>query len=102
MSTLRREKTTQDSTSETNVEVLDAPSSPAVVNSGPKTCNKIMNTDESYLMDLAVKIFFIFIIVHYNHTFTFLFLEVSFSTSDSSNSVVSTYYARETTGSIFQ
>ena len=102
MSTLRREKASEDSTSETNAEVLDAPSSPAVVNSGPKTCNKITNTDESYLTDLVVKIFFIFIIVHYNHTFTFLFLELSFSTSDSSNSVVSTYYARETTGSIFQ
>ncbi len=102
MSTLRREKADQDSTSETNVEVLDAPSSPAIDNSGPKTCNKIMNTDESYLTDLAVKIFFILKIIHYNHTFTLLFLEISFSTSDSPNSVVSTYYARETTGSIFQ
>ena len=90
MSTLRREKASQDSTSETNVEVLDAPFSPAVANSGPKTCNKITKTNESYLTDLTVKIFFIFIIVHYNHTFTFLFLEVSFSSSDSSNSVVST------------
>ena len=69
MSTLRREKADQDSTSETNVEVLDAPSSPAVVNSGPKTCNKIMNTDESYLTDLAVKNILLFsksfiIIIH--------------------------------------
>ena len=60
MSTLRREKSSRDSISESNVEVLDAPSSPADVISGPKTCNKIMNTDESYLTDLAVKIFFYF------------------------------------------
>ena len=55
MSTLRREKASQDSISESNVETWDAPSSPAVVNSGPKTCNKIMNTDESYLSDLTVR-----------------------------------------------
>ena len=73
MSTLRREKADQDSNSETNVEVLDAPSSPAVVNSGPKTCNKIMNTDESYLTDLTVKYSFIFKIVHYNYKITLLF-----------------------------
>ena len=73
MSTLRREKADQDSNSETNVEVLDAPSSPVVVNSGPKTCNKIMNTDESYLTDLTVKYSFIFKIVHYNYKITLLF-----------------------------
>ena len=74
MSTLRREKASQDSISETNVEVLDAPSSPAVVNSGPKTCNKIMNTDESYLSDLTVRKYsFIFKIVHYNYKITLLF-----------------------------
>ena len=94
MSTLRREKASQDSIFETNVEVLDAPSSPAVVNSGPKTCNKIMNTDESYLTDLAVKNILLFsksfIIIIQS---LYYFLEVSFSTSDSPNSVVSTYYA---------
>ena len=73
MSTLRREKADQDSNSETNVEVLDAPSSPAVVNSGPKTCNKILNTDESHLTDLTVKYSFIFKIVHYNYKITLLF-----------------------------
>ena len=94
MSTLRREKASQDSNSETNVEVLDAPSSPAVVNSGPKTCNKIMNTDESYLTDLTVKNILLFsksfIIIT---KLLYYFLEVSFSTIDSPNSVVSTYYA---------
>ena len=55
MSTLHREKASQDSISESNVEVMDAPSSPAVVNSGPETCNKIMNTYESYLSDLSVR-----------------------------------------------
>ena len=74
MSTLRREKASQDSISETNVEVLDAPSSQAVLNSGPKTCNKIMNSDESYLMDLVVKKYsFIFKIIHYNYKITLLF-----------------------------
>ena len=94
MSTLRREKASQDSISETNVEVLDTPSSPADVNSGPKTCNKIMNTDESYLSDLTVKNILLFsksfiIIIK----LLYYFLEVSFSTVDSPNSVVSTYYA---------
>ena len=48
MSTLRHEKASQDSISESNVEVMDAPS-------GPETCYKIMNTDESYLSDLSVR-----------------------------------------------
>ena len=37
MSTLHRENASQDSISESNVEVIDAPSSQAVVNSGPET-----------------------------------------------------------------
>ena len=55
MSTLCHEKVSQDSIPESNVEVTDITSSPAVDNSTPETCDKIMNTDESYLSDLLVR-----------------------------------------------
>ena len=55
MSTLRREKVSQDSIPELNAQVKDSTSSQAVDNSAPETCDKIMNTDESYLSDLTVR-----------------------------------------------
>ena len=55
MSTLRHEKVSQDSIPESNVEVTDITSSPPVDDSAPETCDKIMNTDESYFSDLSVR-----------------------------------------------
>ena len=54
MTTLR-EKDSQDSIPESNVEVTDITSScPTVPNAAPETCNKSINTVESYLSDLTV------------------------------------------------
>ena len=55
MSTLCREKVSQDSIPELNAQVTYLTSSQAVDNSAPETCNKIMKTDESYLSDLTVR-----------------------------------------------
>ena len=54
MTTLR-EKGSQDSIPESNVEVTDITSSPTVVNAAPETCDKSINTVESYLSDLTVR-----------------------------------------------
>ena len=45
----------QDPIPESNVEVTDITSSPADDNAAPETCDKIMNTDESYLSNLSVR-----------------------------------------------
>ena len=45
---LRRETVSQDS-------IPDVTSSPADDNAAPETCDKIMNTDESYLSNLSVR-----------------------------------------------
>ena len=48
MSTPRRETVSQDS-------IPDVTSSPTNVDTVPETCDKIMNTDESYLSNLSVR-----------------------------------------------
>ena len=62
MSTLRPKTVNQDS-------ISDVTSSPTDDNAAPETCDKIMNTDESYLSNLSVRNeSFIFKIVHYKTT----------------------------------
>ncbi len=53
--TMLREKVSQDSIPESNVEVKDITSSPTVDNAAPETCDKIINTDCSYLSYMSVR-----------------------------------------------
>ena len=79
MTTFRGKKDSQDSIVESNVEVTDITSSPAVDNSAPETCDKIIYTDESYLSDLSVRNkSFISKIVHFKIIFL-LFRNIVFN-----------------------